>query len=204
MKKIFLFLCISLFTISNFSIKNGKVYYESKYGKEVVKKADVKTFEVLQRAGFAKDKNHVYVGTYAIPDADPETFELLSYCYSKDKNHVYCTDGKLKDLNPDTFKIKGNYAYDNGIMYFGFFRFKEVDIDSFEILEGLYSKDKNSVYYASGKIEGADKETFEAFKNGYARDKNHIYLFGKIQEGVNTETFEIPEKASVIIHGTAE
>ena len=68
----------------------------------------------------------------------------------------------------------------------------------------LYSKDKNSVYYASGKIEGADKETFEAFKNGYARDKNHIYLFGKIQEGVNPETFEIPEKASVIIHGTAE
>ena len=204
MKNFFLFVCFSILAISNFSIKNGKVFYENKYGKEIVKKADSKTFEILPRKDFAKDKNHVYVGSYAIPGADPETFELLSYCYSKDKNNVYCTDGKLNGLNPNTFKIIGDYAYDNEIMYFGFLKFKKVDIESFEILESLYSRDKNSIYYASDEIKGADNKTFEAFKNGYARDKNHIYLFGKIQEELNPQTFEIPEKSSVIIHGTAK
>ena len=200
MKKILLFIFISFLGISDFSIKNGKVYYEDKYGEKVVKKADSKTFEILPRKGFAKDKNHVYVGDYIIPDADPNTFELLSGCYSKDKNYVYCTDGKLRELNPDTVKIIGDYAYDNGIMYILFQRIEGIDIDSFEVLKGLYSKDKNSIYYVNKKIENVDMETFESFKNGYARDKNHVYLLGGIQKDLDPKTFEIPEKAVFIVN----
>lgn len=57
-----------------------------------MREADAETFEEIPSGSaihYAKDKYHVYTGTFVIPNADPNTFELLSFNYSKDKNNYY-------------------------------------------------------------------------------------------------------------------
>ena len=119
MKKFFLFVCFSILAISNFSIKNGKVFYENKYGKEIVKKADSKTFEILPRKDFAKDKNHVYMSGIKLENADPATFKKLDGMYAKDKNSVYVLWYKIREADPATFQIlNSGYSKDKNHVYF--------------------------------------------------------------------------------------
>jgi DKNYY family len=69
--------------------------------------ADATSFDVLNRSGFAKDRNHVYQLDRPISD-DPAHFELLDGGLSKDSTAVYWTDGGVLSDDPAHFAIVSN------------------------------------------------------------------------------------------------
>ena len=83
MRKIILFILISISVFSEYKIENGKVYYEDK----LIAEADAVTFD--SSTDYAQDKNYIYYTEKKIEGADLKTFEILYSGYSKDKNHVY-------------------------------------------------------------------------------------------------------------------
>lgn len=66
--------------------------------------ADATSFDVLDRSGFAKDRNHVYQLDRPISD-DPGHFELIDGGLSKDTAAVYWTDGSVLSDDPAHFAI---------------------------------------------------------------------------------------------------
>src|ERR1700754_5194505 len=69
--------------------------------------ADAMSFDVLDRSGFAKDRNHVYQLDRPISD-DPGHFELLDGGLSRDSAAVYWTDGRVLSEDPAHFAIVSN------------------------------------------------------------------------------------------------
>ncbi|WP_369717536.1 DKNYY domain-containing protein [Leptotrichia alba] len=168
---------------------------------EKIKKADVKTFQVISEESFdhySKDKNNVYLETYIIEGADPKTFEIIKEepSYSKDKKYLYYSGKKideirdnLKIMNAGIFGIiiNGNKIYANG---------NRLDIENPENLKIIkndyynnpniiYGKNDKNIYVIIGNgqkirskvIKDADINSFEIMEIGaYSRDKNNIYF----------------------------
>ena len=168
---------------------------------EKIKKADVKTFQVISEEFFnhySKDKNNVYLETYIIEGANPETFEIIKEkpSYSKDKKHLYYSGKKIDEIK-DNLKImsvgifgiiiNGNKIYANG---------SRLDIENpenFKIIKNdyynnpniIYGKNDKNIYVIIGNgqkirsrvIKDADINSFEIMEIGaYSRDKNNIYF----------------------------
>ena len=168
---------------------------------EKIKKADVKTFQVISEEFFnhySKDKNNVYLETYIIEGANPETFEIIKEkpSYSKDKKHLYYSGKKIDEIK-DNLKImsagvldiikNGNRIYANG---------NRLDIENpenFKIIKNdyynnpniIYGKNNKNIYVIIGNgqkirskvIKDADIDSFEIMEIGaYSRDKNNIYF----------------------------
>ena len=168
---------------------------------EKIKKADVKTFQVISEEFFnhySKDKNNVYLETYIIEGANPETFEIIKEkpTYSKDKKYLYYSGKKIDEIK-DNLKImsagifgiiiNGNRIYANG---------NRLDIENpenFKIIKNdyynnpniIYGKNDKNIYVIIGNgqkirskvIKDADINSFEIMEIGaYSRDKNNIYF----------------------------
>jgi len=168
---------------------------------EKIKKADVKTFQVISEEFFnhySKDKNNVYLETYIIEGANPETFEIIKEkpSYSKDKKYLYYSGKKIDEIK-DNLKImsagifgiikNGNRIYANG---------NRLDIENpenFKIIKNdyynnpniIYGKNNKNIYVIIGNgqkirskvIKDADINSFEIMEIGaYSRDKNNIYF----------------------------
>lgn len=134
------------------------IYYLGKKEARKLKNADVNSFEEVAENEYYKDKNNVYYydeyegNMKTIKEADPKTFEGISYTFGKDKNAVYKRENKLAGVDPATFE----------------------EIDS------SFTKDKNNVYYEEMPMKGVDPKTFEPFVDYIlVKDKNGIYKFGK-------------------------
>ena len=203
----------SNFSFSN-TLKNADVnFFEALgqyYGKdknnvylmgEKIKKADVKTFQVISEEFFkhySKDKNNVYLETYIIEGADPKTFEIIKEepSYSKDKKYLYYSGKKIDEIK-DNLKImsagvldiikNGNRIYANG---------NRLDIENpenFKIIKNdyysnpniIYGKNNKNIYVIIGNgqkirskvIKDADINSFEIMEIGaYSLDKNNIYF----------------------------
>lgn len=89
---------------------------------------------------------------------------------------------------------KNGYYKSNNKIYYKNKEIKNVDFDTFEILDLDYSKDINHVYLKGKKFKGADPKTFEVLKcpvksmikmydTYYAKDKNNLYYMNKIVKG---------------------
>lgn len=143
---------------------------------------DVETFGF--KNGFWADKNTVYVedksnnALVALPNSDPQTFELLEAGFSKDANTVFYADGSvLTGAGLDTFSYVGGglgegYAKNVGDVWFG-------------------SLLRNQAV----RIEGADPQTFEYIgeydRDQYAKDSQKIYRDDKqVYEGADPQTFK--------------
>src|SRR6476620_7925159 len=94
--------------------------------------ADATTFDVMDRGGFAKDRNHAYQLDRPISD-DPVHFELLDggvlsddpahfaivanndhYLFTKDTRTVHVNGRPIADADPATFRVlQGAYAQDS-------------------------------------------------------------------------------------------
>ena len=95
--------------IFNYAKDKKHVYYAG----EIIKKADLKTFEVVEiifftgenggREFFALDKKRVYLNGKEILGADPKTFETLESGWARDKNNVYL-DGVKQNIDGITFE----------------------------------------------------------------------------------------------------
>ena len=73
---------------------------------------------------------------------------------------------------------------DNNNVYFKSKSLKNVDVNSFEIIDNyVYSKDKNNVYFKSTLLMNADPKTFKNSDSPYADygdDKGHLYSYGSL------------------------
>ena len=196
-------------TLKNADIKSfealGQYYGKDKNNVylmgEKIKKADVKTFQVISEESFnhySKDKNNVYLETYIIEGADPKTFEIIKEepSYSKDKKYLYYSGKKidkirdnLKNMSAGVLDIikNGNRIYANG---------NRLDIENpenFKIIKNdyynnpniIYGKNDKNIYVIIGNgqkirskvIKDADINSFEIMEIGaYSRDKNNIYF----------------------------
>ena len=196
-------------TLKNADVKSFEALGEY-YGKdknnvylmgEKIKKADVKTFQVISEESFnhySKDKNNVYLGTYIIEGADPKTFEIIKEkpTYSKDKKYLYYSGKKIDEIRDNLENMSagvldiiknGNRIYANG---------NRLDIENpenFKIIKNDYYSDPNIIYGKNNKniyviigngqkirskiIKDADINSFEIMEIGaYSRDKNNIYF----------------------------
>ena len=73
---------------------------------------------------------------------------------------------------------------------------KNVDLNTFKILNDRYAKDDKSVYFSGNKsYEDVDSKTFEVLPNYYSKDKNNVYRpinewIHKI-DGANPKTIKV-------------
>ena len=196
-------------TLKNADVKSFEALGEY-YGKdknnvylmgEKIKKADVKTFQVISEESFnhySKDKNNVYLETYIIEGADPKTFEIIKEkpTYSKDKKYLYYSGKKIDEIRDNLENMSagvldiiknGNRIYANG---------NRLDIENpenFKIIKNdyysnpniIYGKNNKNIYVIIGNgqkirskiIKDADINSFEIMEIGaYSRDKNNIYF----------------------------
>jgi hypothetical protein len=126
---------------------------------------------VLNRSGFAKDRNHVYQLGRPISD-DPAHFELIDGGLSKDTAAVYWTDGSVLSDDPAHFAIVSNndhylYTKDSHSIHVNGNPIPDADPATFQVLQGAYAQDGRSsvqrtprAYYRQTVIAGADPRTF--------------------------------------------
>lgn len=183
--------------------KNNVYFYENQsVSRELFRLewADPKSFEILERNAYSKDRNSVYYNGEKIEWSDGSTFELLNENYSKDKNNVYYTENtiysrelsRLEWADLKSFEIlqegyskDRNFVYQNG---------KKIWFDgwTFIIINKWYIKDKDNVYYLScNKVEWADPATFEPIDGCYAKDKDNIYYNHIRLDGIKSDDYKI-------------
>ena len=172
---------------AEYSKDKNNVYYDF----QKIEGADIKTFEP---EGFfiGKDKKGVYYKTHKINGIDVNSTEVLENEFYKDKNNIYYRNKKLENFKPENFEvISSSLVQQNEDFYYftedendntKFFLLenKNVDAETFEVLDEEYTKDKNNVYYKGKILKGADVKTFDIHynksDNGYKiKDKNKVY-----------------------------
>ena len=126
--------------------------------------ADATSFGVLERSGFAKDRNHVYQLDRPISD-DPAHFELLDGGLSKDSTSVYWTDGGVLSNDPAHFEIVANndhylFTKDSRAVHVNGKPIADADPATFRVLQGAYAQDARHVFYFSDPIADADAASF--------------------------------------------
>ena len=176
---------------SEYSKDKNNVYYHF----QKIEGADIKTFEP-EGYSIGKDKVGVYYETHKVNGVDVNSFEVLKNDFFKDKNNVYYKNKKLEIFKPKNFEVidyslvKQNedlYYFtedENNNTKFVPLESKNVDIDTFQILDDDYAKDKNNTYYKGKIFKEADSKTLDKYynenDNGYKiRDKKKVY---KIKE----------------------
>ena len=172
---------------AEYSKDKNNVYYDF----QKIEGADIKTFEP---EGFfiGKDKKGVYYKTHKINGIDVNSTEVLENEFYKDKNNIYYRNKKLENFKPENFEVissslvgqNEDFYYftedENNNTKFILLENKNVDAETFEVLDEEYTKDKNNVYYKGKILKGADAKTFDIHynksDNGYKiKDKNKVY-----------------------------
>lgn len=59
---------------------------------------------------FSKDTNHVFYDQLIIKKADPKTFKILDYDYGKDSKNVFYENKLLKDADVSSFRKEKSYS----------------------------------------------------------------------------------------------
>lgn len=172
---------------AEYSKDKNNVYYDF----QKIEGADIKTFEP-DGYSIGKDKTGVYYKTHKINGIDVNSTEVLENEFYKDKNNIYYRNKKLENFKPENFEVissslvgqNEDFYYftedENDNTKFILLENKNVDAETFEVLDEEYTKDKNNVYYRGKILKGADVKTFDIHynksDNGYKiKDKNKVY-----------------------------
>jgi hypothetical protein len=157
--------------------------------------ADAASFDVLDRSGFAKDRNHVYQLDRPISD-DPGHFELIDGGLSKDGAAVYWTDGGVLSDDPAHFAIVSNndhylYTKDSSTVRVNGNPIPDADTSTFHVLQGAYAQDVRRIFYFTDPIADADAASFRPLDGPYAGDARRVYWMGKAIDGADPATFRV-------------
>src|SRR5258705_2750636 len=144
--------------------------------------ADATTFAVLDRGGFAKDRNHVYQLDRPISD-DPAHFELLDGGLSKDSANVYWTDGGVLSDDPAHFAIVANsdhymFTKDTRTVHVNGNPIADADPATFRVLLGAYAQDARRIFYFTDPIIAADAASVRPLDGPYAVHTRPAYSMG--------------------------
>lgn len=157
--------------------------------------ADPASFALLDRPGFAKDRNQVYQRDRAISD-DPAHFELLDGELAKDSHVVFWSDGSILSEDPTHFAIVSNadhylYAKDDRTVHVNGNPIPAADPATFQVLQGAYARDNKHAFYFDQPITDADLTSLRPLAGPYAGDAVRVYWMGKTIDGANPRTFHV-------------
>ena len=172
---------------AEYSKDKNNVYYDF----QKIEGADIKTFEP-DGYSIGKDKTGVYYKTHKINGIDVNSTEVLENEFYKDKNNIYYRNKKLENFKPENFEVissslvgqNEDFYYftedENDNTKFILLENKNVDAETFEVLDEEYTKDKNNAYYKGKILKGVDVKTLDIYynksDNGYKiKDKNKVY-----------------------------
>ena len=157
--------------------------------------ADAASFELLDRPGFFKDRQHVYQLDRPFSD-DPAHFELLDGDLSKDSTAVYWSDGRVLSDDPAHFAIMSNqdhylFTKDRETVHVNGNPIAGADPATFRVLQGAYAQDGGRVFYFADEIVDADAASFHPLEGPYASDSARVYWMGKAIDGADPNTFRV-------------
>jgi hypothetical protein len=110
---------------------------------------------------FHYDANHVL---YAVR----KNIEEISDSFSLYEGEIYSQNSRIIDADIDTFEVM-----------------KRGD--------ALYSKDKNHIYHMSKIIKDVDKDSFEIINDRFSKDYRHVYYFEKAIDDLASQSFVYKE-----------
>lgn len=204
------------------------VYTQLRIGELLVSNYDPDSFKIINpspedldysRHIYTIDKAGVYFNNKKLPNADPNTFTLITtglgsvygsgtVQYGMDATNVYFED-KLLEADRATFEVVVNghfyheYAKDAYSVFYRDLPIFGANPSEFTVLKeqfyegcglGAFSKDGTNVYFENKIVKGADPRTFEIILEDYGKDLNNVYWQDKVQPqyDVNTFTKECP------------
>lgn len=176
---------INTFRINTFFqnyAKDEKNAYSSGYAVPV----DLASWIIIEE-DHHKDKKNVYYGVHILPDADPQTFEVINYkathwrFYGKDKNNVYYEWDKLENADPKTFEVHKNFSRDKENVFIRKNKITDADPETFEIFneDKKYYRDKNSIFWNEQKLKEANPKTFAILQDYYSTDGKFVYHYAE-------------------------
>lgn len=177
---------------------------------------DVSSFEVMLHAtstelnwvtwAISRDKDTIYLGCgIPLKGIDADSFTHIGDGYGYDKDGIFFLDTSYSEnfglqdavtvripATFDEFEMLGyGYAKISGKIFYRERILSEVDVDSFEVIDGFdsfYVKDEKHVFAYGEIVAEADPATFEVVDWGLAMDRSHVYNhLGELVEGVKPE-----------------
>ena len=161
---------------------------------------DYDTFKYFEIYDLYKDKNNFYYHSdndlkKIKSDIDIKSAEKMIELrdFIKDKNNIYhFSDGKLEKINlkidvnnleylDDGNSVFSSYLRDGKNVYFvndedGKIKIvKNVDKNTFKVVNGNYGVDSKNVYYLGEKLDFVGLDGLKIFNEGYLKDKKNVY-----------------------------
>ena len=161
---------------------------------------DYDTFKYFEIYDLYKDKNNFYYHSdndlkKIKSDIDVKSAEKMIELrdFIKDKNNIYYfSDGKLEKINlkidvnnleylDDGNSVFSSYLRDGKNVYFvndedGKIKIvKNVDKNTFKVVNGNYGVDSKNVYYLGEKLDFVGLDGLKIFNEGYLKDKKNVY-----------------------------
>ena len=161
---------------------------------------DFDTFKYFEMFDLYKDKNNFYYHSdnnlkKIKSDIDVKSAEKMIELrdFIKDKNNIYYfSDGKLEKINlkidvnnleylDDGNSVFSSYLRDGKNVYFvndeeGKIKIvKNVDKNTFKVVNGNYGVDSKNVYYLGEKLNFVGLDGLKIFNESYLKDKKNVY-----------------------------
>ncbi len=175
-------------TDNGYLFSNGKVFFQS----FLIEDADFSTFEPTEYAK-AKDRNNLYIRSWKILYANPETYKIFDEEIRYDDNHIWDKNGHFlgkadgKSFSRIQNSISNNIFKDNDYLYLNSMfsiEKKKIPADgrTIRLVEDNYFIDKNQVIIGIVKYVNEDND------NPIPRDFAYIDHF-KVIEGADLASF---------------
>ena len=145
--------------------KNNFYYHSDNDLKKIKSGIDVKSAEkIIELRDFIKDKNNIYYFSDGKLEKINLKIDVNNLEYLNDGNSVfssYLRDGKnVYFVNDEDGKVK---------------IVKNVDKNTFKVVNGNYGVDSKNVYYLGEKLAFVGLDGLKIFNEGYLKDKKNVY-----------------------------
>ena len=145
--------------------KNNFYYHSDNELKKIKSGIDVKSAEkIIELRDFIKDKNNIYYFSDGKLEKINLKIDVNNLEYLNDGNSVfssYLRDGKnVYFVNDEGGKVK---------------IVKNVDKNTFKVVNGNYGVDSKNVYYLGEKLDFVGLDGLKIFGEYYLKDKNSVY-----------------------------
>lgn len=145
-------------------------------------KADPSTFVVVSDLVYAygKDRNRVWLRDLAVRDADPATFETLTFPYARDQSNVFCGTLPMKVHDIDSFEVlQGASSLETAFVKGKPFKEQYGDLEVTQDNPVSYghgwARDDRACYFGPFELKNADRNSFTVLNDSYAKDKDRVY-----------------------------
>jgi hypothetical protein len=137
---------------------------------------DPRSFQVLNKQGYAKDRLGAYFRWNKIETADSASFTALSEHYAKDRRQAFYEDKPIAGTDPASFEIiNEQWARDRRDVYLQNRPIEACHPPTFALLEENWQRDRECVYNRGRKLPAADPSTFTVLNFWFGKDESHVY-----------------------------